>query len=579
MMIKVLVVAPYPGLVHITQELKSELPEFDVTIIQGDLDEVLPDLANCEEQGFDIVISRGGTARLIRQHTSLPVVEIQVSGYDIMRMLALVNGYEAKYEMIGFSNIVENVSAVASLMKVDIPYQRVKDESEVDTAILGAKERGVKIIVGDAVTVRKAKAAGLEGILITSGRESVLDAFSRAKQIYRSVSRYRNDALLYRRMLSSLDQGVALFRENGELLDANEAFRSTINMNQEAHFLFELVKLTETVKDLAVCVDEDRLFRLTGEVVRMEEEACCYMLICQADQPSNGLVVHDTRRFLDSFPPLIASVPQFVRLLASVRRAADEKEAVLLYGEKGSGKRLLAAELARGSSLMLEAEIIRPTQKSLSLLQTWHDRLPAGSVILLRGADKLDEQLQNWLADALAERKIRWILACDKDPKTMRECLSERLHRLLRQRIVHVPPLRRLSINLEEYIRLFIAMFNEKYGKQIVGVRQEVMEALVNHPWPGNLIEMRDTVNAFVRQTAGHFVESDVLSLLGKNSETEKCERSGKWINLNQPLDAIEREVIEFVLRDVDMNQTRAAERLGINRSTLWRKLKKPLAP
>jgi hypothetical protein len=576
--IRVLVVAPYPGLARLAAELAGELEDFDIQVLQGDLDEVLPELPRYEEKGCDIVISRGGTARLIRRHTTLPVVEIQVSGYDIMRLVALLDGCGTAYEMIGFANIIENVIAVAGLMNVFIPCRKVGDESEVDAAILDAKRRGKRIVVGDAVTVRKAKEAGMETILITSGRESVLDAFARAKQMHLGMAGYRNRATLYRRMLTMMAQGSALFGEDGELQEANEAYRSMVQAPDESRFLRDFVKRVAAVKDAVVRLDHDRLLRVTGEHVQLQGESHVYVLVRKAGQSEESLVVHHAGRFLETFPPLIDADLHLTRLLERARRTADPDKPVLLYGEKGAGKRLLVAELLRDGPGALELEVVRPGGRTLDVLKSWVDRLAAGSVIHLRGVDKMDDAAQTWLADTLGGGKIRWILSCEQEPRRLHEQrrMAAVLYKRLKRQSVHVPPLRERSVDLESCIRLFIAKSNEKYGKQVAGVRREVMAELIRYPWPGNWMEMRDTVDAIVKHAAGPFVESDALSLLGTCGVREGETQAGTWINLRQPLEMIEREIIEFVLRDEDMNQTKAAERLGINRSTLWRKLKIP---
>src|SRR5690349_1680076 len=90
--IRTLVIAPFRGLMELTANLSPELSDFDITVIQADISEVMqmvPTIKRYESEGYEMLISRGGTARFLRKHTTLPVMEIKITGYDIMRILTL----------------------------------------------------------------------------------------------------------------------------------------------------------------------------------------------------------------------------------------------------------------------------------------------------------------------------------------------------------------------------------------------------------------------------------------------------------------------------------------------------------
>jgi transcriptional regulator with PAS, ATPase and Fis domain len=78
-----------------------------------------------------------------------------------------------------------------------------------------------------------------------------------------------------------------------------------------------------------------------------------------------------------------------------------------------------------------------------------------------------------------------------------------------------------------------------------------------------------------VKYSDDEYITEDVLMLLqGDNQSTSVPNTASAFINLDQPLENIEAEIIHLVMKQEDMNQSKAAKRLGINRSTLWRKLK-----
>ncbi|WP_036586402.1 helix-turn-helix domain-containing protein, partial [Paenibacillus darwinianus] len=137
--------------------------------------------------------------------------------------------------------------------------------------------------------------------------------------------------------------------------------------------------------------------------------------------------------------------------------------------------------------------------------------------------------------------------------------------------ILRIPSLRERKEDLHEYIRLLIGIYNSRFGKQVVGVRDEVFHYLLHYEWRENMAELKRIVKELVRTAQGYYIEENQLHLLPEHNEI--VANKEPLINLHGTLNEIEKEIIGYVLKEENMNQTKAAERLGINRSTLWRKL------
>jgi propionate catabolism operon transcriptional regulator len=146
---------------------------------------------------------------------------------------------------------------------------------------------------------------------------------------------------------------------------------------------------------------------------------------------------------------------------------------------------------------------------------------------------------------------------------------------------LQVPPLRDRLEDIEEMARVIIANYNSQYGEQIVGFRPEVLEDdLMQKIWPGNINQLKLVVEAMLKSTNGHYIGAkeakegwmkvkDTLQTEAAN-HTTLLNLSGKW-------EEIEQRILWKILQEEGMNQSKAAKRLGINRSTLWRKLKNML--
>lgn len=588
MKIKTLVVAPYPGLVELTGGLQAELKEFDIKVVQGDLSEVLPLLSRIHQEGYDLIISRGGTARLLRQHSYLPVIEIQVSGFDMMRILMVIKGYQSKVKMIGFPNIIEGFVSVSSLMGVEIPCTAVQHEDEVDGVLRSAKTDGVAIIVGDSITVKKAAEYGMQGVLITSGRESVLEAFAHAKQIYRVSEVHKKQKQAFEMLLNTMETGYAIADAEGMVQFANETFRKGLELWDDQSSLFqEYPDFKRYIEDLDRGVElellmkagPDREFALYGGMLSdTQPKRLYYLKVRTADRMESGISISYTNKMDNSFPQLIVS---------------DEVEGgitgnsspMAVYGEKGVGKRLYAIKRwgsnPQGGGDMIELDIVKCDEASyralISLIETNREE----QMVYIRGVENLSMKEQRGITSVLLQSRSQLIFSFERNPADLRteNALDGKLYETFQDRTVFLPPLRERLNELDEYIRTFLIMYNERYGKQIVGLRPEIMDALYVHPWQGNLFELKEMIGTFVKHTEGEYIGKDVLDLMQQVKGAQLSDSAGLSglsgiVDLNKTLAEIERDVIQAVLEREHMNLSAAAKRLGINRSTLWRKVK-----
>lgn len=107
--VKILAVAPYEGMADLITVLGKERKDIELTVQTGDLDigrRIAIDLAH---KNYDVIISRGGTAELIRSTVDLPVIDISISGYDILRTIKLAENYSGKFVIAAFSGVFDLV--------------------------------------------------------------------------------------------------------------------------------------------------------------------------------------------------------------------------------------------------------------------------------------------------------------------------------------------------------------------------------------------------------------------------------------------------------------------------------------
>lgn len=216
---RILGIAPYEGMKTLMSDLAGEYPQIDLTLFVGDLEEGL-EIAHSNFHGdYDVVISRGGTAKMLKQNLPLPVVEIPVSMYDLLCALKLAGSSSrtGKVHMISFDNITANARLLCDLMDYDIDIRTVDDGSEVEAILARLKQDHCEAILCDAVSNTIAKRLGFNSFLITSGVESIRQAFEQALFLCRSQAHLREENLFFRELLRGQIGQTIVLDDTGHL--------------------------------------------------------------------------------------------------------------------------------------------------------------------------------------------------------------------------------------------------------------------------------------------------------------------------------------------------------------------------
>lgn len=608
MTIKVLAIAPYPGLKGLIENMAQEDPRLDVHVEVADLHNAIP-IVHAAKGRYDVILSRGGTSRLIRSHVATPVVDIPVSGYDILRVLTLVKNSNSQVAIIGFPNICRGVAEVSSLLDFDIPMYSVEQAADVPQALRKAFDQGAQIILGDVITVNTAEEMGYNGILITSGQESVLEALGEVKRIYDVVSKAQESEHLFEHILQHQRIGVMAVDEGGGIVYANEAASSLFGYDSSVMRGMNLPSidpvwgryLEEAAKSGAdTAKHQTKWFQkrqVSIEIVvpskRSRHSSQYFVYLYPSEDKTNRPV---SRSFeitgrIATFAQIMGSSSAISQTIKKAKAMAQTAKPIWISGEAGSGKKLLCQAIHSWGAQSGDELYILPcdqlSAEELEQLLFGTDDYPGllfkesvGTICLDR-IKEVSRSLQGRLLSAMqAGTPARLIVTTLHPLKLMlkKEEMDSDFVRAFMDANLNVPPLRERLEDIGEIARVLIANYNSRHGKQIVGIRQEVLEDdLMNKLWPGNINQLKLVIESMLECASGHYIGpkeakegwQKVRESLqpATSAYTAQLDLSGTW-------DEIERRILLEILQKEGMNQTKAAKRLGINRSTLWRKLK-----
>jgi DNA-binding NtrC family response regulator len=299
--------------------------------------------------------------------------------------------------------------------------------------------------------------------------------------------------------------------------------------------------------------------------------------------------------------PIIAGNSRSMQqVMQIVRKIAGTDANVLITGENGTGKELIAREIHRLSSrshelfVLVDLSALTETlfeselfgHKKGSFTNAFEDK--TGRFVLAnKGSLFLDEigniplNLQSKLLTVLQTRTItpvgstseipvdiRLISATNKDLTQMiagggfRQDLLYRMNTIQ----IHLPPLRERTDDIEDLVNHFLHLYARKYNKDGLSVQEEAIVKLKRHSWPGNIRELQHAV-----EKAVIMAEQDKLAPRDFFFGTEDSSVAAP----PETLEEMEKAMIISALKKNEMNQSVTAEQLGITRQTLYNKIKK----
>ena len=158
---KILGIAPYEGMKALMMRLAGQRDDIDLTVYVGDLEAGAEIASRHTFQDYDVILSRGGTAEMISSISPIPVVEIQLSVYDILRAIKLAENNNDRYAIVGFPGITKNARFLCDLLQYTIDIYTIHNPEEVQDTLTRLTTAGYRMVLCDVVTNSHAQRLGM----------------------------------------------------------------------------------------------------------------------------------------------------------------------------------------------------------------------------------------------------------------------------------------------------------------------------------------------------------------------------------------------------------------------------------
>ncbi len=305
---------------------------------------------------------------------------------------------------------------------------------------------------------------------------------------------------------------------------------------------------------------------------------------------------------------IIGESPVMQRMFDQLTRVAESDASVLITGESGTGKELVARSLHRRSrraagpfiavncaalpESLLESELFGHVKGAFTDAKSARQGLfvqATGGTLFLDEVGEIPLTMQVKLLRALEERVIRPVggnhetafdvrvlSATNRDLEAAIEEHQFRDDLYYRLNVIQLelPPLRARGIDILLIAQAFLTKFAAQAGKAVVGINESAAEKLMAYTWPGNVRELRNVIERAVALTRYEKITVEDLPAKIIEHRSQQILIAGQDPAELVPLAEIERRYILHVLEACQDNKTNAARLLGLDRKTLYRKLK-----
>jgi transcriptional regulator with PAS, ATPase and Fis domain len=608
---------------------KIKFDQVHTGLVMG-MDEAIPVGIDMENNGADVIIARRGTAEFLRERLHIPVLALMANPLDILITMKKAVMFGRQILITTFRKQLNGMEVLEEIFNVRIIQGVYHDSASLEQVIVAAKEKGVDVIIGGGVSMKYAHQCGLKGIELYISEEALAFTIEDALSVA-GLNRQEQEKLQrYQCIVDSTPDAIISINRSGGTTTMNKAAKKLFNIgddNPESHALIDflpksnMMKIFDTRQPLL-----NKLEKINGDLylanhfpISVHHEVTGIVSIFR----NAANVIKDENEVRRNFAKglvakytikdLIHSSSVMRDVVRKTMRYASSDSTIMINGETGTGKEILAQSIhnmgrrAKGPFVSINCAAI-PDQLLENELFGHEDGAFTGArkggkiglfELAHNGSIFLDEiastppSVQASLLRVLQERKVmrigsdrlipidvRVLAASNKNlveevrSGRFREDLFYRLNVL----IINMPPLRDRIEDLEIIVSDLMKRISGKYGIRPISIPDHHIHKLKRYSWSGNIRQLENFIERLLLLSDSIF-DSNVFDELFQELETHNIADLKVYAQVVRQETAPKREyaenkVINEVLIDAKFCKKKAAQMLGISRTTLWRRMK-----
>lgn len=614
-------IANYGQFAGFIEKIQPDLPEDVELVVLNDLFSELKESIHRieQERSVDIFVGSGGNAEFLQQYlTEIPLVKVEVTGFDILNALKDVHFFSDHAAIVVFRSYevsLKQFDALKEVCGMDVCTSVYSEKDEVDYILQAYRREGIRDVIGSAYVLERARLYDMRGHFLWS-----LDGVRSAIMHAVTIARYKKeDAEKARKLNSILDnaaEGIIVTDKDGIITDFNAGAERILNHRRE-DFIGKSCNDTLPNTRLPEVIAQKR-----AEINKIQDLGTVKVVTNRCPIFCNGETIgalatfqsvssikkaEESIRRNQYFKGFVAKTcfadiegvsTRFLKAKRLAESYAKYDSTIIIFGETGTGKELFAQSIHNASPRkngpfvavncsafppdLLESELFGYEEGAFTgarkggkpgLFEMAHE-----GTLFLDEIGEISPELQARLLRVIEEKTvfpiggdrlipvdIRIIAATNRDLWQMAQDGDFRRDLYYRLNVlkIELPALRDRREDIPLLVRKFILENREDFAAAELHQVSE-LSILKNYDWPGNIRELKNIMERFC-----------VLHHQGEDSlETFRTIFTPHRRPKEDPRRIEEAGEIVCALGEAGGNRARAAEILGISRTTLWRKMR-----
>ncbi|MDD2971022.1 MAG: sigma 54-interacting transcriptional regulator [Lachnospiraceae bacterium] len=623
-MTHILFFAPYPNCISTIEEVlkeRSQKNQFTYEVLLDQFDNKL------ESIYADTIIARGFTAQSMRK-LDIPCAELKISGYDVIAaFIKCIKLYhKKKIALVGARNMFYDSENIASMYpEITLIPHFTDRESDLESCVLQAKQEGAEVLMGGFSSCEFAKKHGIPNVLIESGKKAIDEAIDNALSTLAVYHRERQRSNEFSNIMNYSFQGILSTDTKGIITFTNKQCYKILAgldsplIGRRITDIFQEFPIERIIQKKENIVSEihkykDRLLAFNGLYVSSKEYVSgCVVTFqdisaIQKEEEKIRTKIHKqgfVAKYNFSNIKTDSSVTK--RVIETAREYGATDLNILIHGETGVGKELFAQSIHNASPRkngpfvaincaaisedLLESELFGYVEGAFTGAAKggkmgFFEIAHKGTIFLDEIGD-ISKKLQSRLLRVIQEREIirlgndtvipidvRILSATNKD--LMEEVEEGNFRRDLLYRLdvleLNIPALRERGADSVFLSKDFIRFNHESKGDVLEGLSREAEEMMLHYSWPGNIRELQNFCQRLCIISKGKLATREDVRLALPGLLDAKMQQKRDAI---PPIQETEKETIIRALKENGGSRTKTAAFLQVDKSTLWRKMKK----
>lgn len=635
--IRIGIFASSPSLIESVQRVVADESDSILINTKG-LDDAIPVAQEMARSGVETIISRRGTAYLLRESLRIPVLSFPHRSLDLLTSLKEASALGKTILLPVFRQELGNTGSLEKLLNIDLVQKIYEDRPSMQRIIIAGLKEGCEVVVGGDVTQQIAEKVGIKFVEIRTSDEDITATIEDAKSIAMSARAQKATAQRYRSIIDAASDGIIAVDEKGNITAINGQASSLLKLGEQEVMGRPITQLIDNIHISDVLTTQRPVYDQLTQVGKARYLISCQPIIMEGMVIGAVSTLRDFSRVMRSeqvvrrslskghvakyqLDSLIHESPAMHSILNLSRKYAGTDSTILIMGETGTGKEIFVhgmhnlSKRAKQPFVSINCAAL-PEQLLESELFGYEEGAFTGSkkggkagkfeiahngTIFLDEIDSTPDAMQTRLLRVLQEKEVmrvggdrvipvdvRVIAAAGRDLNIavqegkFRSDLFYRLNVLRLQ----IPPLRNRREDIPLLLDFFIRLFSDLHNLTPILIPEEYTQRLTAYSWPGNVRQLRNFAERLVMNCSLGNSQEALVALyhelvqhspsnptVEEETPRQLADESLKSRIKSQALDS-ERAMILEALEKCRFQKSKAADLLGISRTTLWRKVR-----